>query len=281
MKRRKRTRSKSRRNITAHRRALADPALQKQLAQLRRRWPKLGYVERGVRLRKLADAGGSTRGIAQAIGVSPTTVRRFLEIAALPDHERENVEKGASAKRVLAARAKDRQRRRILQRLAIEKESGRFSDELADTLIEFAKGELGDFRMTRDEFPLFLNSVAREVKSLDTFNVKRERVSKRLGVRDQLKAVRTKRPKSDHPIEQRAEWMAHFIRATAPEGAVWERALSKAYSRERELAPTRTLIDSIGSRSWADSTEITIPARPITRPAREVMKRQGRKPTQQ
>lgn len=260
---------------------MADSALQKQLAQLRRRWPKLGRVERGDHLRKLADAGGSTRGLAQAIGVSPTTVRRFLEIASLSDHERENVANGASAKKVLAARANDRQRRRILQRLAIEKESGRFSNELADTLIAFAKGELGDFRMTRDEFPLFLNSVAREVKSLDAFNVKRERVSKQLGVKDQLKAVRPKRPKSDHPIEQRAEWMAHFIRATAPEIAVWERALSKAFSRERELAPKRTLKDSISSRSWADFTEITIPARPITRPAWEVMKRQGRKPTQQ
>ncbi len=280
MKQRKRTRSNSRQNITAHRRAMADPALQKQLAQLRRQWPKLGHVERGVRLRKLADAGGSTRGLAQASGVSPTTVRRFLEIASLPDHARENVANGGSAKKVLVARANERRRRRILQRLSIEKESGKFSDELADTMIAFAKGELGDFRMTRDEFPLFLNSLAREVKSLDAFNVKRERVSKRLGVKDQLKAVRPKRPKSDHPIEEHAEWMARFVRARFPEPIIWQRALEKSEMREKELVLVRTLADTVRSRSW-EPRLINIPPRPVTRPAREVMKRQGRKPTQQ
>ncbi len=259
---------------------MADPALQKQLAQLRRKWPKLGFIQRGDHLRKLADAGGSTRGIAQAIGVSPTTVRRFLEIESLPDHERENVANGASAKKVLADRANNRQRRRIVQRLAIEKESGKFSDELADTMIAFAKGELGDFRMTRDELPLFLNAVAREVKSLDAFNVKRERVSKRVDVKAQLRAVRPKRPKSDHPIEEHAEWMARFVRARFPEPIIWQRALEKSEKREKELVLVRTLVETVRSRPW-EPRLINIPPRPVTRPAREVMKRQGRKPTQQ
>ena len=280
MKRRKRRPLKTRQNITAHRRAMADPALQRQLAQLRRRWPKLGYVERGDHLQRLTKAGGSTRGIAEAIDVSATTVRRFLEIASLPDRDRENVENGVSTKKVLTARANDRRRRNMLQHLAIEKKSGKFSDDLADILIAFAKGELGDFRMTRDEFPLFLNASAREVKSLDSFNVKRERVSKRLVVKDQLKAVRPKHPKSDHPIEERAEWMARFIRARFPEPMIWERAMEKSAKREKELVPVRTLADSVRAKSWGPRL-INIPPRPVTRPAREVMQRQGRKPTQQ
>lgn len=278
MKRRKRTRSNSRQNITAHRRAMADPALQEQVRQLRREWPKLGYVERGDRLRRLADAGGSTRGLAHAIGVSATTIRRFLEIASLPNHERENVANGASAKKVLAARANNRQRRRIVQRLAIEKESGRFSDELADTIIAFAKGELGDVRMTRDELPLFLDAVTREINSQDTRKVKRERVSKRLEVKAQLKSVRPKPPKNDNLIEERAEWMARFVRARFPEPIIWERALEKSAKREKELLPAPTLADVVRSKSW-EPIYVNIPPRPVTRPAREVMKRQSRKPT--
>ncbi|HWR35035.1 MAG TPA: hypothetical protein VN622_04080 [Clostridia bacterium] len=258
---------------------MADPALQRQVARLRRTWAKLGHVERGLHLRRLADAGCSTRGIAEAIGVSATTVRRFLEIASLPDYERENVANGVSAKKVLSARASGRRHRRTLQRLAIEKESGKLSDELSDIVIGFAKGELGDFRTTPDELPLFLNAVGREVKSQDALHVKRERVSKRLALKDQLKAVRPKRPKNDHPIEERAEWLARFVRARFSEPVIWERALEKSAKREKELVPLRTLADTVRSKSWGP-TFIVIPPRPITRPAREVMKRQGRKPAE-
>lgn len=91
--------------------------------------------------------------------------------------------------------------------------------------------------MSRDELPSFLSVLAREVLALDRSNVPRKRISKRLDLKAQPKVVKPKRPSSDHPIEERAEWMAHFIRATVPELEIWQRAFGKADGREKELIP--------------------------------------------
>ncbi len=74
-------------NLTAHRRAIADAEVTQSLSELRRAWNKIGRVERGERLRELTDAGCSTRGIAENLEIAATTVRRHLEIAALPAAE--------------------------------------------------------------------------------------------------------------------------------------------------------------------------------------------------
>ena len=260
---------------------MADPEVKRAAAQLRRAWPTMGHIERGDALRQLVASGCSTRGLAEVIGVAPTTVRRFLEIASLPSSLRQTVANGTSAKRVLQSRAAERRRGAVVERLTLEKESGKFSDELADVLVGFAKGESGgNLRMTRDEFPVFLTSVARAVLSPDACRTKPKRISKKLDLRAQLKAAKPRRAASDNPLEQRAEWLAHFIRARFPERAIWERAMAKALKREKELAPGHSLAETLRSRSW-EPTFIQIPARPITRPAREVMKRQGRKPIQQ
>jgi hypothetical protein len=260
---------------------MADPAVRRQVFRLRRDWRNLSHVERGDLLRTLAAAGCSTRGLAEATGSSATTVRRYLEIASLPEEIRHDVENGTSAKTILESRASERRRRSTLERLRVERQTGEFSDALADVLIEFGKGELGSrVRMTRDEFPMFLAAVAREVRSLDAFGRGRDRISKKLDLKAQLKTVKPKPPKNDNLIEERAEWMARFIRARFPESMIWERALEKSAKREKELVPVRTLADSVRAKSWGPRL-INIPPRPVTRPAREVMKRQGRKPTQQ
>ena len=276
MKARKRRRN-SKGNITGHRRAMLEPSAKKQVAELRRAWRTLGHLERGDRLRVLVDAGCSTRGLAQGIGISATTVRRFLEIASLPEQVRQSVANGASAKEVLASRADERRRHRVAERFAIEKESGRFSDELAEVLIAFCKGELGGkLWMTRDELPLFLNAVARELQSADSSASRRVRISRRLDLKDQLKVVRPKYPSSDNPIEQRASWMTLFIQSRFPELAIWERALQKASRRDKELDRKDTLPYVTRSRNWIPKY-IEVPNRPA-RNVREVMVRQGRKP---
>jgi len=78
MKRRKKKTQPRRQNITAHRRAMANPALQRNVPRLHRDWPKL---------------------------------------PSLPDHARQHLTNGGSAKKVLASRAVDRQRRRMVERL--------------------------------------------------------------------------------------------------------------------------------------------------------------------
>ena len=70
--------------------------------------------------------------------------------------------------------------------------------------------------------------------------------------------------------------MAHFIRATLPESAIWERALQKLEARGPQLAPRGKIVD-VDLSNFGKVVYITVPARPITRPAREVMVRQGRK----
>lgn len=274
--RRKRKTAPIRQNVTAHRRAMANSLLQQYAAVLRREWPRLGHVERGDHLRTLWEAGCSTRGLAEAVGISATTVRRYLEIASLPEDVQQHLANGGSAKRELALRAADRKRHSIIERLRVEKESGRFSDELANVVITFCKGEIASrVNITRDDLGTFLTIVAQRIVQLDAARTPRLRISKKLSLRQRLKRAKPKTPDSDMSLEQQAEWIARFVRATVPERAIWERAFNKATRRERELirrVPLQDAARKVGTTTW-----IHIPPRPVTRPAREVMVRQGRK----
>jgi AcrR family transcriptional regulator len=252
--------------------------VRKRIGKLRREWSQLGGVERGDRLSSLVNDGCSTRGLAKELGVSATTIRRHIELAKLPKLQRESVENRGSAKKQLAEAMHLRRQKRLAERMAIEERTGQFSDELADVVIAFCKGEVGSpVSKTRDDLPEFLKLVARYLQQRESSSAPRLRFSNRLVLSDRFRAAWPKKPQSDLGFDQHAEWVATYIHATEPVRPIWERALFKVSGRERELirrAPMADSIKTFGTTTWLD-----IPGRPPTRPAREVLVRQGRKPT--
>jgi len=69
--------------------------------KLRRRWSSLDAIERGEQIRNLVDRGFSRHALAQALGCSECTIRRYLKLAALPETTRVAIQAGMSAKHVL------------------------------------------------------------------------------------------------------------------------------------------------------------------------------------
>jgi IS30 family transposase len=117
---RRNTAKRTRKNVTRHRRAFTDPKVGKLVVSLRKRWSVLDGIERGDRLRALADRGCSTRGLGKKLRQSPTTIRRHLDLAAMPTKDRDAVKAGASAKKILANMADLKRRLRVRKRIAEE-----------------------------------------------------------------------------------------------------------------------------------------------------------------
>jgi hypothetical protein len=74
-------------NKTAHFRAKLNPEVKVLIGMLRNGRATLGPVELGQRIKNLISFGCSRRGLAEDIGVSPTSIRRYIEISGLPEKE--------------------------------------------------------------------------------------------------------------------------------------------------------------------------------------------------
>ncbi len=205
-----------------------------------------------------------------------------MELAALPEEDRTAAAKGASAKKVLAATAEKRRLRRLKERLVREQETGQFSDELADAIIAFCKADVGsEVAFSGDELPPFLRRVAQRVQSFEAASAPRQRMSKRISLAKKFSVTEPEKLDNDFWFEQHAEWLARFVWATAPERQIWENGLVKAQQRKRELARVLArsrVLDGSRTPAGRDFTFVVVPSRRVTRPAREVLKRQGRQP---
>jgi hypothetical protein len=147
--------------LTAHRRAVADAKLRKLIDELRDKWNGTGRIERGERLRELSALGCSARGLGEELGQSATTVRRHIELANLPESQRNAVKRGASAKKILQRKALFERRKRARKRIEDDQKTGSLSDEIAGIMIEFCRGKKR-LRLTpilKVEFALFLGEV--------------------------------------------------------------------------------------------------------------------------
>ena len=142
-------------NRVRHRSAMAHPPVLKLFRKLQHQWDKCGAIGLGILVDEILQAGCSTRGLAEELKrtmrdpqVSDTTLRRYVQLARLPEARKDEIRKGASEKRLLAEEARKKRqernereaRRRARyrsERLKLERESGRPSDELAHKICHF------------------------------------------------------------------------------------------------------------------------------------------------
>jgi hypothetical protein len=273
--RKRRRKRKRRTNLTAHRRAMADPKVKRLLTELRTTWNQIDGIHRGDCLRALISLGCSTRGLGKELEESPTSIGRHMELSRLPEIDREAVAGGASAKKVLTAKAGAAKVRRQQERVLIDRNTGILSDELADVILEFCRAGVKPTRrpIQRAQLDLFLERVTEQVERSTARPI---RVSKKLGVAGLFKLARP-RQNSEEVLwfEYQAKWLASIVRFKVSEHEIVERSFNKVVQRASELetdkgkTPTQSFSETMLRR-------IALGASPTRRPEYQTrLPRQG------
>lgn len=229
---------KKRKNVTRHRRAAADPSVNDRIEDLLLHWDELDRASKGQRLKDLLSSGCSTRGLADSLPISATSIRRYIDTANLPQKAIEAIRSGYSAKKILNHKAQlDRQHRRD-DRVKLDEKTGELSDGLADIILAFCK--------TSDEFPFakyeehflikFLSEVRNVCWRLESNGFPFPKLLKKHNFKKRLRLTRPP-VTSDIPLVHPIEWLAILILAEVPERPIWEAAIVKAAKRAKELKP--------------------------------------------
>ena len=122
-----------------HQHALKDPATLELLTTLKKTWKKLSNIERGERILELVQRGCTRRGLAADLHQSATSIRRHLEFSTLPKEDRDSIEHGTSAKRILKKAAQERTNQSNIQLVRLERETGAVSTRAAEVIFELLK----------------------------------------------------------------------------------------------------------------------------------------------
>jgi hypothetical protein len=278
MRPRKATRKKHR-NFTAHQRAAADEKVRDLILSLRREWDKIDRIERGNKLRQLADAGCSKRGLAGALGLSATTIHRHMTVASLPESEREAIKAGSSAKKILARKASVDRTRRIQEQIALDAKTGELSDRVADTIIAFCSKVKGvrELRIYEHELVFFLSEVRNAAWAFEAAGVRPEKFAKRTSLKQRIAKTRPLFRQDVIFMPYMAEWLATLLLAEMPLRPIWERAIEKAGKRSKELRIKRTARQLYEERrQWLQQISATPPPRKVySGGAARHMQRQG------
>lgn len=263
-----------------HRRTMADPKVAEVVSVLRGGWPEMGPVERGDRLRELTALGCSTRGLEEELKQSATSIRRHLVLAGLPEQDREAIESGASAKKILARKADADRYRRQAQRVIDDQKTGAMSDDIASVILEACRMKDWPCKapVSSDFARQFLSETLRSLHRLETNGGKSARISKKLGLKRLLSKTKPPKGEVEFLMTHQADWLASVVRAKAPERPIWELAIQKAQRRFKELTPQKRPIEI-----WRDNqrrlAEISnSPSRPMYRRVALSIEQQG-KPT--
>lgn len=232
---RRRRRRAGRTNLTAHRRAIADPRLKALVRALRRDWKKTDPIERGERLRELANRGCSTRGLERELRQSATSIRRHMTLAGLPEVDRDAVKTGSSAKNILARKARADRIRRMKQRVAEDQQTGKWSDRIADTILAFCRtiDSVPESPIVEGDLDNFLNEVRRVL--FQRRGARAVRLSRKLNPKQRFQRTRPQPEDGEFWMVHRARWLAILVWSYAREEPIWERALEKAVRRRGEL----------------------------------------------
>jgi hypothetical protein len=224
---------------------MQDPNVKKMIDELRRNWDTLNRIERGDLLRKLKALGCSTRGLQDELGQSATTVRRHMELAALPNQRRESVKAGVSAKKILAQEALVARQRGRQARVAEDLKTGCLSDQIADVAIQFcrAEGEPSRSPIRRSDLVSFLTNVESRLLTSEMSDRPPVVLVKRLDVAGLFKQFRPAENGDTAKLEHQAEWLANIVRATAPEPQIWRSTLAKVRLRADEIEPKKSLVE--------------------------------------
>lgn len=227
-------RSKARK-MNGHRRVAKKPAIQGAIRKLAKEWNDLDHIARGESLLQLIEAGCSRRGLADDLGQSATSIRRHLEIAKLPDADKEAVRAGKSAKAVLASKALRERLQQSQERLVEDARTGVLSDQLADYILEFCKAETGVYGSDLDTVTLFFDEVRNFLARLEREGVKAPKVAKRLPLIQRFKLTCPKPEQDEFIAAHRARWLALFLKSEVSERPIQNRAIDKAQARRKEL----------------------------------------------
>jgi hypothetical protein len=239
---RKKASRKKHRNMTAHCRAMSDSSVKTLISQLRGHWPRIGRIERGDRLRRLAALGCSTRGLERELGQSATSIRRHMTLAGLSEQEREAVEAGRSTNEILARKADaDRLRKRRV-RIALDKKTGRWSDKLADSILAFCKTVNGvpEGAIGATDLPTYLCEVRNALSQLEASGVGGSKIPAHFSLKRRFNRTRPDESADEFWTAFRARWLANFLLAEESERDIRELALKKTESRAKELDPVMT-----------------------------------------
>jgi hypothetical protein len=212
-----------------HQRAMRDPETLALATTLRKTWKNLSPIERGERLLELVERGCTQRGLAADLHQSPTSIRRHLEFPTLPKEDRDAIEHGTSAKRILKKAAQERTKQFNIQLVRLERETGAVSTRAAEVIVELLKP-----RPTSGEFSVF-KQIESDFKYTRLLYKGMQRIP--LGLKDPKKIIAACKP----PIEQdrdrlplhpdsapTAEWVFRIADALTPTPDICKAALVKA-----------------------------------------------------
>jgi hypothetical protein len=226
---------------TAHYRTMLIPKVRKLVSVLRQVWPAMGLLERGKRLSELTAFGCSARGLERELKRSATSIRRHIAIAGLPEEDRQAIDAGASAKKILEQKASDERHRLQAERVIKDRKTGALSDEVAGIILDFCRAKGGPRRIPvygEDAEKLF-NQTRTYLYVFDRSGYRTVTVSRKNGVKELFNRTRPAHEKDAFWISYQAAWLANVVRAIAPERPIWESALDKAENRVSELTPKR------------------------------------------
>ena len=128
-----------RRNQNRHYRTTLKPNVRKQIELLRKSWANMGAVKRGHLINMLVSIGCSKRGLGRDLGIPETNIRRDAKIAKLPESDRNAIDSGQSAKKILFAKEIAALQRKMLQRIDQDTRTGALSYEIASIILEFCR----------------------------------------------------------------------------------------------------------------------------------------------
>ena len=233
---------KKRVNKTQHRRTLQSPKVRKKVAVLRKGWTRLGAAQRGQRLYELAALGCSTRGLAEAIGNSPTNIRRHIMLAKLPDQYRDAIEFGSSIKKVLSQKVDADRQQHQMERIIEDRKTGSLSDEAATLILDFCKATVGKSKvpLLSSDLPVLWASVKMNLIDSGLPRHRNARSLKNLGLKALLRQTRPIKEKDVLFLADYGKWLANILSARFPGRPIWERAMQKADRRIKELVQVKT-----------------------------------------
>ena len=182
--------------------------------------------------------GISQRALAKRIGVCEGTVRRDLRIARLAPEIKDEIARGASAKKLLAGAQKNLEIERELQLLESERSTGQPSDEGAALIVNFLRRRL----LWAPAYSLqLLQELERKLWS------DAPRATSFAAGMSPARIIKKCRPAGKNPdrvparISFFAAWAARWIPSVIPQPLIREAALRKARGHFRQLLPKENL----------------------------------------
>ncbi len=236
-----------RRNKNRHYRVTLKPSVRKLIGFLRNSWAVLGAVERGQRINKLVSIGCSKRGLGKDLEVPESSVRRDAKIAELPESDRNAIDSGQSAKKILIAKKTTALQKEMRERIDEDARTGALSDEIASIILRFCRTgyRLRKQPIIKATLSTFLDNVGSHLRKFEQSDLRAPKAAKKLEPRELFRKTRPPAGNNTPAVAYQAEWLAEALWLIAPESPIRSRALIKAMKRANELLPRRTIPEII------------------------------------